>query len=31
LCLVIGLDPQSLSCVDRSKAFLKFAQDIFVH
>ena|SRR5450759_5453019 len=31
LCLVIGLDPQSLSRVDRSKAFLKFAQDIFVH
>jgi hypothetical protein len=31
LCLVVRLDPQSLSCVDRSETFLQFAQDIFVH
>jgi hypothetical protein len=28
---VILLDPQSLSCVDRSETLLQFAQDILVH
>src|SRR5213080_1337165 len=28
---VVHLDPQSLSCVERSETFLQFAQDIFVH
>ena len=31
LCFVVRLDPQSLSCVERSETFLQFAQDIFVH
>jgi hypothetical protein len=31
LCFVIGLDPQSLSCVDRPETFLQFAQEILVH
>jgi hypothetical protein len=29
--LVIRLDPQSLSRVERSKTLLQFAEDIFVH
>src|ERR1700676_4400377 len=29
--LVVHLDPQTLSCVQRSETFLQFAQDIFVH
>jgi hypothetical protein len=29
--LVIGLDPQSLSCVDRSETLLQFMQDVVVH
>jgi hypothetical protein len=28
---VVGLDPQSLSCVERPETFLEFAQDVFVH
>src|SRR6476660_1917709 len=31
LCFVVSLDPQSLSCVERSETFLQFAQDILVH
>src|SRR3981189_542320 len=31
LCFVVRLDPQSLSCVERSETFLQFAQNIFAH
>src|SRR6185295_10158825 len=31
LCFVVGLDPQSLPCVERSETFLQFARDIFIH
>jgi hypothetical protein len=30
-CLVVRLDTQSLSRVERSETFLQFVQDIFVH
>src|ERR1700730_14129033 len=31
LCLVVRLNPQSLSRMERSETLLHFAQDIFVH